>query len=463
MKSKRYLTNGYCISNDTWETRLNNNDLICGATGCGKTRGYVIPNIKMANESMIIFDTKGMLYGELAADLRSKVYKVMNIDFTSDESEYGYNPFRYIRKNKKTGLYREDDIQKLANAVCPIENSQEPFWDNATKMFLACLIAYTLEALPRDLHNFDTLRKLAVYLGQYSPGEGSRTDRQCREAVQNAYLQKFDKVCSYTKEKEAVYLMSMEEICEAVNGKAVYNYKFPSLIYELELRKPDSIAAKLYNLFKACACAEKMYGSILGILAEKLNGLISNENVAIYKNPKQISFSEFGKRKTALFMTVSDIDRSKDMLSNILYTQALDCLINSADKDYKEHRLPVPVRFILDDFAAGAIIPDFDNIISVIRSREISVSIIIQSISQLYDKYGEQKAATILNNCDHMIYLGGQDIATAEYISKRANKTLASIIEQPLTATYLLERGSKAIYLEGKPNITMEGGMNYEV
>lgn len=464
MKSKRYLTNGYCISNDTWETRLNNNDLICGATGCGKTRGYVIPNIKMSDESMIICDTKGVLYSELAEDLKSRGYKVMNMDFTSDESEYGYNPFCFIRKNKKTGLYREDDIHKLANAVCPIEDSKDPFWENAAKMFLEALIAYTLEALPEDYHNFDTVRRLAVQLGNYNKGEGKGVDRQCRRNVQNAYIEKFRYECdTFTKEKEPVYLMSKIEICQAAGREAVYRYGFTSMIMELEKRKPDAIAVKLYNSFKACADAEKMYASILGILAEKLNPLISNEILSVYKNPKQISFVEFGKRKTALFLTVSDIDRTKDMLANVMYTQALDCLIQSADKDYKNHRLPVPVRFILDDFAASAIIPDFDNIISVIRSREISVSIIIQSISQLYDKYGMQKAATILNNCDHMIYLGGQDIATAEYVAKRANKTLASIIEQPLTATYLLERGSKAIYLQGKNVTTMKGGMNYEV
>ena len=462
--TKRYLTNGYCISNNTWETGLNNNDLICGATGCGKTRGYVIPNIKISEESMIICDTKGMLYGELAEDLRSRGYRVMNLDLVGDVSEYGYNPFLYIRKNQKTGLYREDDIHKLANAICPMEDSEQPFWENASKMFLEALIAYTLEAFPREYHNFDTVRRLAVQLGDCDPNEGGSVDKQCRIGVRGAYLRKFDSVCNtYTEEKEPVYLLSKVEICQAAGRQAVYHYGFSSMIMELEARKPDSIAAKLYNMFKSCTKAEKMYASIMGILAEKLNPLISNELIAVYKNPKQISFEEFGCRKTALFLTVSDTDRTKDMLANVMYTQALDCLIRSADRDYREHRLPVPVRFILDDFAASAIIPDFDNIISVIRSREISVSIIVQSISQLYDKYGLQKAATILNNCDHIIYLGGQDIATAEYISKRANKTLSSIIEQPITASYLLERGSKAIYLQGKNNTTMKGGMSYGI
>ena len=163
-----------------------------------------------------------------------------------------------------------------------------------------------------------------------------------------------------------------------------------------------------------------------------------------------------------LFLTVSDSDRTKDVLVNMLYSQALSTLMQCADQNPK-HRLEMPVRLILDDFAAGAVIPDFDNIISVIRSREISVSVIIQSVTQLYDKYGVYKAATILNNCDHMIYLGGQDLDTAEYVARRTNKTLSSIIEQPLNATYLLERGRKAVYLLGEDVITMQkGGMSYE-
>lgn len=465
MNSKRYLTNGYCISNDTWKTRLNNNDLICGATGCGKTRGYVVPNIKISEESMIICDTKSVLYGELAEHLRNRGYQVMNIDLIGDESEYGYNPFCFIRKNKKTGLYREDDIHKLANAICPLEDAKQPFWENAAKMFLEALIAYTLEALPEEYHNFDTVRRLSVQMGDCDGGEGNAVDKQCRLNVRNAFLHKFDYMCNtYTEDKEPVYIMSRIDVCQAAGRQSIHNYGFLSMIMELEARKPDSIAVKLYNMFKACTKADKMYASILGILAEKLNPLISNEIIAVYKNPKQISFEEFGRRKTALFLNVSDTDRNKDMLANIMYTQAFDCLISSADRDYANHRLSVPVRFILDDFAASAIIPDFDNIISVIRSREISVSIIVQSISQLYDKYGMQKAATILNNCDHMIYLGGQDIATAEYISKRANKTLSSIIEQPLAATYLLERGSKAKYLQcDEITTTMKGGMSYEI
>lgn len=464
METRRYLTNGYTISNNTWETGLNNNDLICGATGSGKTRGYVIPNIRMSGESMIICDTKGMLYGEYASELQKRGYKVFNIDFTSDNSQCGYNPLCYVRRNQNTGLYREDDILKIAEAICPIESHDDQFWEQAAKMFLSALIAFTLESYPEEHQNLETVRKLSVLLGKSHAAAGSINDMNQRKAVQKQFTSMFEQVnYQINAEGQDVYLMSMGDIVGAIGKNSIIPYGFGTMIRELEKRKPDSVAAKLYNTFKVCADAEKMYASILGVVAEKLTYLVSNEQIHLYRHNRQIRFQTLGQRKIALFLTVSDTDRSKDKLINVLYAQALDTLVRSADTDYANHRLKVPVRFILDDFAAGSIIPDFDNIISVIRSREISVSIILQSISQLYDKYGVYKAATILNNCDHMIYLGGQDIATAEYISKRTNKTLSSIIEQPLTASYLIERGKRAVYLPGELTETMKkGGMYYD-
>lgn len=105
--------------------------------------------------------------------------------------------------------------------------------------------------------------------------------------------------------------------------------------------------------------------------------------------------------------------------------------------------MEVPVRLILDDFAAAAdaCIPDFDRITSVIRSREISVSVILQSLSQLEASYGHSRAMTIINNCDHLLYLGGQDVETARYIAAKANKPMTSILQMPLDGAWLFTRG----------------------
>lgn len=383
--NRRILAKGCYISNNTWATGLNNNDIIIGPSGSGKTRGYVKPNILQCNESMIIADTKGNLIKELKKPLEKAGYRVIDMNFKNLAHSYGYNPFDYIRYDKESGRYNEQDILTIASAIVPKPASKnDPFWELAAKMYFTSAVAYTMECLPEDEHNLDSAITLSLQMGSGN---------------------------------------------------------YAKLIEELECVNPDSLAARTYNLFKSTYKSEKTEASILAILGEKFNGLILSELLKMYKSENRIDFSSLGREKTAVFLSISDTDRSKDRIISLFYTQALQALCNSADFDYEDCRLPVPVRFILDDFATNAYIPDFDKIISVIRSREIYVSIILQSITQLDALYGASNAKTIINNCDNCLYLGGQDIDTANYMSFKANKSINTILNMPLDEAYLFTRG----------------------
>ena len=131
------------------------------------------------------------------------------------------------------------------------------------------------------------------------------------------------------------------------------------------------------------------------------------------------------------------------MITGSKLSLTLKLLTNTADKN-SDHRLRIPVRFILDDFATNAVIKDFDKITSVIRSREIYVSIIIQSLTQLDALYGEHKAITITNNCDNWLYLGGQDVQTANVFAQKTNIPVINILHMGLDDAYLFTRGSGA-------------------
>lgn len=387
----RILAKNHLMSNDTWKTGLNNNDLIIGPSGAGKTRNYVKPNIMQCNESMIIADTKGSLITEVGPLLEENGYKLIHINFKNLAESYGYNPFDFVRYDKKRKKYVEQDILKISTSLVSETSQIEPFWELAARMYLTSMIAYVLECLPKSEHSL-----------------------------------------------EYVFELFME----------MNSGNFEKLFCELEEINPKSFAVKTYKMFKDNKKAEKMNESIRGILAEKLNGLMFSETIRIYNNKQRISFKDLGKEKTAVFLTISDTDRSMDRLIGLFYTQALQVLCDSADMDYESHRLPIPVRFILDDFATNAFIPDFDNIISVIRSREIYVSIILQSITQLAGLYGQDKATTIINNCDNCLYLGGQDIETAKFIGIKANKTTNTILNMPLSDVYLCTRGQEARKVE---------------
>jgi type IV secretion system protein VirD4 len=143
------------------------------------------------------------------------------------------------------------------------------------------------------------------------------------------------------------------------------------------------------------------------------------------KNAKENNFNivSLARRKSVLFLNQSDNDHSMDALVNLFYTQTLQTLISEADAK-EDGRLEVPVRLIIDDFASGAKLEDFDRIISVVRSRDIWLTMCMQSFTQLQTLYTSAQALTVINNCNHIIYLGSNDLGSAEFIGTRAKKNL---------------------------------------
>ncbi|ACV23825.1 type IV secretion system component VirD4 [Slackia heliotrinireducens] len=391
---ERILAQGETVSNDTRATHLNNNDLIVGPTGSGKTRYYVKPNLLQMTESIIVTDTKGSLLCEVGPALSAAGYRVINIDFTNEGSNCGYNPLDYVRYDKKTKRPNEQDIQKISAALTPFEDERQPFWDLAARNLLNCFIGCVVERLRPE-------------------------------------------------ERTLEYVMKMLEGTSAREHTYDPQGRTELMLDENSKRYPNSYTARKWNSFRPTVGAPQMYASILGILSEKLDPYTTGAAIEMFSRKERIDFTSLGREKTAVFLTVSDTDRSMDRMVNLFYTQALQALCDYADRECPGFALPVPVRMYLDDFATNCVIPDFDNIISVIRSRNIAVSIVLQSITQLETMYSHAQATTILNGCDHLLYLGGQDVETAELIAKKAHRTLETILDMPLDHAWLFERGRR--------------------
>lgn len=389
----RILAENCLACNDTWQTGLNNNDLIIGPSGAGKTRGYVKPNVLQCSESMIITDTKGALYSEIGGVLEQEGYRVMELNLADcGKSPYGYNPLAYIRRDSQ-GRYSEQDILTLAACIVPIETARDPYWETTARIYLESAVSYVLEALPAEEQNLSSVVRLAGEMG---------------------------------------------------NGG-----KYRKLMEELAVIDPESFALSRYRMFKSVSeNASITSACIHSFLASKLAPLSFDGARHIFTNPKKINIKELGRKKAAVFLTISDTDSTLYRLASLFYTQALHTLCELADKR-PEHRLKVPVRFYLDDFASNVVIPEFDRMVSVIRSREISVSVIIQSLSQLESIYGHAKAMTILNNCDNLLCLGvGRDMETARYISQQVNRPVSAVLNTPLNDAWLLTRSQKAQQVE---------------
>lgn len=393
----RPLTSMHHVSNNTRLTGLNNNDLIIGPSGSGKTGGYVIPNVLSAEGSIVVADTKSNLSRTLGPSLREKGYDVFVVDFVHPEQSSPYNPLDYISADELTGEPKEQDIMSVANILVPVLDKHEPFWEMAARTVVACLISFIKEALPPEEQNLTSVTALyRLLINQYAAQQKN----------------------------------SSGDIC------------IPFL-EEWSVVKPESFTTKKYHMFKAVLGADRTWSCITQFVATAIDVFDFKEASRMFSDKPQFWLEELGHRKCAVFLNISDTDRALDKIVNLFYTQALQALCREADR-CPGSRLEVPVRIMLDDFATNAYIPDFDKVISVIRSREISVSVILQSLTQLETMYERPAALTIVNNCDHILYLGGNDLQTAEYISTYADKPLSKVLCMALDKACLITRGQKA-------------------
>ena len=389
----RIFSNKYIVSNDTRKTGLNNNDAIIGASGSSKTGGYVIHNIWNSAENMIVVDTKGNIYSKVSDHLESKGYKVMLLDAVNPErSTVGFNPFDYI-EHKPDGSFNENNISSIAAAMIPINDPKDTFWVLSARAVMESAMGYVIETMDKDCHNLNSF---------------------------------FLTINNILKNNTNDYIEFMED--------AVKN----------SFMKENSFAYRKYLEYKKVMKADTTWGCITMFLTAFIDSLNVKENNAVFCNDVNIHFEDFNDEKIVLFINVSDTDRAFDKITGLILRQAFKTLCKTADSN-SDGALERPVRFYLDDFATSTVIEDFDKLISVIRSRNIAVSIILQSIVQLETIYERAKASTIITNCDHLLYLGGADYETANYLSLRSGVLPETIMNLPSDKEIFLERGKKGI------------------
>ncbi|WP_022765293.1 VirD4-like conjugal transfer protein, CD1115 family [Butyrivibrio sp. XPD2006] len=375
-------------SMDCYKTKLNNNVLVVGTSGAGKTRSIVEPNLMMATGSYVISDPKGNLYKKYKDYLHAKGYKVRKLDFTDPEHSAHYNFFRYIHTTQ--------DIVKMAHMMIYQEKgvkTVDPFWDQAAQLLVQACIAYLVEVGTEKDKNFENLMRLI-------------------------------------------------DACEIDENDPGWKTPLDLLMDDLYSTNNSSYAVKTYKKFRVAA--GKTLKSILISVNARL-GLFDVPEIDAMLETDTINIKSIGDKKTALFVVVSDTDRSLDGLANIFFTQAMNELCRYADKECKDNRLPVPTRFILDDFATNVRINEFPRMISSIRSRGISTMLMIQAEAQLQEAY-EFDGKTIIGNCDTYVYLGGNDVETAKAVAERCDVPVKKVLNMPVGTCWIFRRGQMPIY-----------------
>ena len=373
--------------------RWNLNTMVIGGSGAGKTRFYAKPNLCQANTSFVVLDPKGELVRDTGYLLEQKGYEVRVLDLLHMERSHCYNPFVYLRD--------ENDVQRLVTnlfkATTPKgSQSQDPFWDTAASMLLLDLIFYLHCEAPAEEQNFPMVMEML------QAGE--------------------------VREDDDSYQSPLDELFE-----------------RLEMREPEHIAVKYYKSYHSgSAKTLKSIQVTLSARLEKFN-LSSLAGLTV---TDELDLPSLGEKRVALFAIIPDNDTSFNFLVSILYTQLFQQLFDLADGKYGG-RLPNHVHFLMDEFANVSLPDDFDKILAVMRSREVSVSIILQNLAQLKALF-EKQWESLVGNCDEFLYLGGNEQSTHKYVSELLGKATID------TNTYGKSKGHSGSYTTNYQNAGRE-------
>lgn len=384
----------------------NKNILIVGGSGAGKTRGFVKPSLMQMQCSYVVTDPKGTVLEEVGTmlargaweldDKGNKVpkvgkngqvlktksgkviykrtpYKIKVFNTINFAKSMHYNPFAYI--------HTEQDVLKFVNTLIANTKGEgaqsgEDFWVKAERLLFTAYVAYIVKYCKKSERNFVSL------LAMIDASETREEDEDFENAIDLMF-----KDIEFGNEEEGI---------EA---------------------DPDSFAVRQYHKYKLAA--GKTAKSILVSCGARLAPFDIKEvrEITAYD---ELNLGDIGRRKTALFVIISDTDDSLNFLVSIMYTQLFNLLCTIADDEY-HGKLPVHVRCILDEFANIGQIPKFDKLIATIRSREISASIILQSKAQLKSIY-KDNAETIEGNCDTFLFLGDKEKSTLKDLSEVLGK-----------------------------------------
>lgn len=407
------LGNGCIVSADPKKTGRNLNVLAIGGSGSGKTYSIVESTLmETKHPSLIVTDPKGRLIEKYRTYFEEKGYRVKILDFANPgTSPCGYDPVRMLSENTNIlydklcnerirKRYRitatDQDVMSLAHLMIRNDPNHkgkkhiDPFWDDTAEILLGSLLSLVLQWSDKGDHYLKNVIKFSDSF-RYSqrPGE-SMLDRL------------FNK------------------------------------IHEIS---PESFACRQYNKIKQMS--EKTLGSVFITLSSYLGRLNTEELYSFMGCEETVSPLELLENKTIVFVKCSDSDSTLYLLVNLFYTQMMQMLFKL--KDQKKYADSLPVRFILDDFATNVVIPDMPRWISMMRERNISVMLLLQSITQLDSIYTPEDARTIISNCDNIVYLRSNDLQTAKEFSERLDIPAYDLLYMPIGTEYVFLAGQYPI------------------
>lgn len=406
------------LSLDTQATRRNLNTTVLGGSGSGKTATHVIPNILKASMDYACTDPKGELYGITHETLRRQGYEVRRLDLVDLTCETKFNPMQYIDPTKPdVSIMRlVTNIMDNTSGTVQKEHRTDDFWTKSERSLLTALIAFVYY-LPDDILeclNIDagqTLNSVADLRDLLEASEQDETKESPMDAVARTAMEIYEETRrswqDETSDHDDPDLREAWRLAQGLCFAARQYRPFTQGAGETKKSIIISLGVRLAPLTVG-AVREILSGDDIGI--DRIGGY-RDEHAGGYRHPAG---------KIAIFLALPDEDPTFNFLAAIFYQCLFDSIIRRC-RTYPGECLATPLHCFLDEFANVGRIPNFDRLIATIRSRRVSVSVILQTIAQLKTMYRDSWE-TIVGNCDLVLFLGGNEQSTTEWLSKLLGK-----------------------------------------
>lgn len=385
-KTDMLFTRTESLNLDSRKTQRNLNALIIGSSGSGKSRYYVMPNLAQANTSFLVTDPKGEVQRAMGQRLKDKGYEIRSLNLIDFDRSDTFNPLRYFNPEQA-----EVDCAILVENLITNTSGQKPsggsdFWEKAERALLTAFVSYIYFTKGAQGTLIDVVDMLAKM--------------QASEENEEA-----------TSEIDAIFSVAKE--CVEVFDQNPDEYDEEATIMLNGLR----FACSQYNIYTQGAGETKK--SIIISLGVRMAPLHMAQLRRILGSDT-IDADQVGKRRSAIFLVIPDSHQAFSFIASIFYELFFERNMYLADHN-SSGRLEVPVQCFMDEFANIGKLPSFERKIAVIRSRGISTSIIMQTYAQGKSLYKDDWE-TIVGNCDSLLFLGGNEPSTTEFISKRLGK-----------------------------------------
>lgn len=438
-----------------FEPTGNRNLILIGPPGSGKSFGYVRTAVFQSivrGESVVVTDPKGEIHNDMRKLLESRGYKVkvfnlINLDLSNawDCVQEIYDPITGNIDDQRVITFCKTVI---ANTGGGANSEGDPFWESSEENLFRVAVSYC--AYIREKSLIEIYERRAKELLTQLPYITQEDEQSLIEIVKNPESAMVDRRrvveylahSFYGDEEGDRKLSEWEEDAPTCNISDIYDAllhndldKWEANFKYVPLSHP---AASAWAVFKGMG--ERVQPNIVGGLNTRLQLFMTYKVRRVISND-DIRLANLGAEKTALFLIISDDNASMQLLSSLLLSFLFKDLKEAFDAVGGEGRIPVNV--VADELANTGVWPNFEKTIATARSRKIAVSLILQSLPQLTQLYGEENAETIIGCCNTMLVLGCNDKYTAEYISDKSG--IVTIRAKSVSDTRASSAGNRGV------------------